>query len=104
MPKRKRQTKKKLAGNSRLKDATRWLGSQNLPKNLVEAYSKRYGINTNLASDELMEIGYYDDILIQAYEKEGVKWKYIVEPLSGEMLVVPEDIEEYEIYKYHPFF
>nr|NQU90361.1 hypothetical protein [Bacteroidota bacterium] len=103
MPTRKRQSKKKLAGKARLKDAGRWLRSQILPKNLVETYAKRYGIAAQEARDELMAIGYYDDILIQAYEKEGVKWEYKVEPLSGEMFVVPEGIEEYEIYEYHPF-
>lgn len=104
MPKRKRQSKKKLFGKARLNDAKRWLSAQVQPKNLVEAYSTRYGITTNEANDELMAIGYYDDILIQAYDKEGIKWKYIVEPLSGEMFVVPVDAEEHEIYEYHPFF
>ncbi len=105
MPKRKRQSKKHLRGQARQADATPWLQAQRLrPKDLVEAYSTRYGINKNLAYEELMEIGYYDEILIQAYEKEGVKWEYMVEPLSGEMYVVPEGTEEHDLYRYHTTF
>ncbi len=99
MPKRKRQSKKKLHGEARKKDAMRWLRSQRQqPKDLVKAYSSRYGIDKNLAYEELMAIGYYDDILKQAYEKEGIKWEYMVEPLSGEMYVVPEGTEEHDLF------
>lgn len=46
-----------------------------------------------------MILGYYDENLIQRYEKAGIKWGYRVEPLSGEMLVVPEGTEDYELYE-----
>jgi len=49
-----------------------------------------------------MSIGYYDDIMIQEYEKEGIKWEYKVEPLSGDMFVVPEGTEGHELYEIHP--
>ena len=101
MPKRKRQAKKKLAGKGRANDAARWLQSRPLPNNLIEAYSKRYAVTEMVARDELMLLGYYENILIQEYEREGVKWEYIVEPMSGEMYVVPEGTEEHEIYEFH---
>ena len=99
MSKRKRQAKKKLAGKGRTTDAVRWLNSCTLPDNLIEAYAKRYAVSEMDASDELESIGYADEILIQKYEKEGIKWEYMVEPRSGEMFVVPEGTEEYELYE-----
>jgi hypothetical protein len=105
MLKRKRQSKKKLRGQARKEDALRWLQlRRQQPEDYVEAYAKRYGISEQIARNELIEIGYYDEILIRDYEKEGVKWEYMVEPLSGEMYVVPEGIEQHELYFYHPFF
>ena len=103
MPKRKRQAKKKLAGKGRLNDARRWLKNQPVQKDLIASYCKRYGVSANLAEQELMTLGYYDEILIQRYEKAGIKWEYRVEPLSGEMLVVPEGTEDYELYQFHYF-
>jgi hypothetical protein len=102
MSKRKRKQKKKLTRKNRLNDAKRWITSSGSLDNLVESYSKRYGVSNIDASDELMEIGYYDDILIQEYEKEGVKWEYKVDPLSGDMFVVPEGCSDKELYEYHP--
>ncbi len=103
MPKRKRQAKKKLTGKGRLNDAKKWL-INHPQKDLISAYSKRYGTSSYVAEDELMQIGYYDDLCIQQYEKEGVEWEYRVEPLSGEMVVVPKDTEEHEIYEIHGLF
>jgi len=68
-------------------------------KNFIEAYSKRYAVCEMVARDELISIGYYNEITIQEYEKEGIKWEYVVEPLSGEMYLVPEGTEEYELYE-----
>ena len=100
MPKRKRQAKNKLAGKGRLHDAKKWL--LNHPqKDVIFAYSKRYGVSNRVAEDELMQLGYYDEIYIQHYEQEGIEWEYRVEPLSGEMVVVPQGTEEYEIYTIH---
>lgn len=90
MPKRKRQAKKKLVGKGRTNDAKCWLNSRALPKNIIEAYSKRYAVSEMVARDDLTSIGYYDEITIQEYEKEGIKYEYMVEPLSGEMYLVPE--------------
>ena len=78
-----------------------WLQSRPLPINLLEEYSKRYGVSRMVARDELMEAGYYDELEIQEYEKKGIKWEYQVEPLSGEMYVVPKGTEEHELYEIH---
>ena len=103
MPKRKRAAKKKLTGKGRLNDAKRWL--QNHPQTeLVAAYSKRYGVNSQTAEDELMQIGYYDEVFIEHYEKEGIEWEYRVEPLSGEMVVVPKGSDDNDIYEIHGLF
>ncbi len=103
MSKRKRQSKKKLSGKGRLKDAERWL-SNHPQVDLISAYSKRYGVGEPIASHELMAIGYYEELCIQDYEKKGIEWEYKVEPLSGEMVVVPTGTEEHEIYEIHGLF
>lgn len=99
MPKRKRQSRKKLAGKGRLNDARRWLQNHPMQEDLLASYSKRYGVPDAVAEEELMALGYYDEILIQRYEKDGIKWEYRVEPLSGEMVVVPEGTEDHELYE-----
>lgn len=103
MPKRKRTSKKKLTGEARLKDAKRWL-HRHPPKDLIAGYSRRYGVSHMTAIDDLMGLGYYDEIYIQQYEKEGIEWEYRVEPLTGEMVVVPKGTEEHEIYEIHGLF
>jgi len=102
MAKRKRQSKKKLVCNVRLNDARRWLQSRNGPGTpWVEAYSKRYGVARTVAWDELVSLGYYDDICIQQYEADGIEWEYKVEARSGDMFVVPKKTEDYELYEIH---
>ncbi len=103
MPKKKRQAKKKLTGKNRFKDAEKWL-IIHPQKDIISAYSNRYGVTKNIAEEELMRLGYYDEICIQQYEKDGVEWEYRVEPLSGEMVVVPKDTEDDEIYEIHGLF
>jgi len=102
MPKRKRQSKRKLAGKARLNDARRWLQSREGPrKALLEAYSKRYGVGHTVAWDELVSLGYYDEICIQQYEADGIEWEYKVEARSGDMFVVPKGTEDHELYEIH---
>ena len=86
-------------------DASRWLKKLRArPKSLVEAYVKRYAVTETVASEELASIGYYDEVLIQEYEKKGIEWEYRVEPLSGEMIVVPKETEDHELYEYYHTF
>lgn len=102
MSKQKRQAKKKLAGKGRLKDAARWLAAGGCTgKPLVATYSKRYGVSEQIARDELVDLGFYDDLCIDAYEQDGIEWEYKVEPLSGDMYVVPKGTEEHEMYEIH---
>ena len=89
MPKRNRQAKKKLNGKGRLNDAKMWLENHGVPKEIIGVYAKRYAITENEAESELMSIGYYDDISIQHYEKNGIAWEYKYGLLSREIFVVP---------------
>ena len=78
-----------------------WHLQRTKQNSLVEAYSKRYAVTELVAREELTSIGYYEEILIQEYENEGVQWEYRVEPLSGEMIVVPLGTEEHELYEHY---
>jgi len=99
MTKKNQKSKIKLSEKDRLVDARKWLKRQNRPNNkLIELYMKRYGINESIAFFELMTLGYRDELMIAQYEKDNIEWKYIVEPLSGEMLVVPAGTQEHELY------
>jgi len=103
MPKRKRPPKKKLDHEGRIEDARRWLRLGNrFRRPLVESYAKRYAVSEAVARDELMALGYYDELTIEELEQQGIEWEYRVEPLSGDMFVVPKGIEDYELYLYHP--
>ena len=66
------------------------------------AYKKRYAVDESTAYEELISLGHQETILIQSYEQEGTRWEYRVEPLSGEMVIVPEGTEEHEIYELYP--
>ncbi|MBE9487532.1 MAG: hypothetical protein IMY82_10265 [Chloroflexi bacterium] len=92
-----KKSRKRLNQEGRLHNARKWL-SQNYPKNLVQAYCKRYGVSEAQAQWDLLELGYRDDVRIQAYESEGVEWEYQVDGYSGEMKVVPKGTPEWELY------
>ena len=70
----------------------------------MSAYSKRYGVNKTVADEELTTLGYYDELFIQHYEKEGIEWEYKIEPLSGDMVVVPKETNDNELYEIHGLF
>ena len=85
-----------------MNDARKWLRSgKGSKKSLVESYAKRYAVSQYTAWDELMSLGYYDEILIERYEEEGIEWEYKVEPLSGDMFVVPKGTQDHELYDIH---
>jgi len=71
-----------------------------LPEDLVKDYAQRYGISENDAHIELLELGYYEDIQIQAYERDGIEWKYKYDGYSGEMFVVPKGTPDCELPDY----
>ena len=102
MPKRKRKPKKKMGRRERLADARNWFRSRNAPKKkLVESYARRYDVSRFDAWDELVSLGYYDRIYIERYEEQGIEWEYKVEPLSGDMFVVPKGTQDHELYEIH---
>lgn len=101
---KKNKERKRFRQKTRKRDAIKWLLNIKIPDDLIHSYSKRYGCSMVDAQTELMEIGYYDEIYIQSYEKNGIEWEYRLEPQSGEMVVVPKDSEEYEIYQIHDLF
>lgn len=101
MSNKSKKQRKRFRQKTRKRDAVKWLSNIGIPDDLVGSYSKRYGCSMVDAQTELIEIGYYDEIYIQSYEKNGIEWEYRVEPRSGEMVVVPKDSGEYEIYQIH---
>ncbi|MDY0171204.1 MAG: hypothetical protein RBS80_31985 [Thermoguttaceae bacterium] len=103
MRKRKKRSHKKLDREGRIEDARKWLRSGNRSRRpLLEAYTRRYGVSETVAWEELAALGCYDQLTIEAYEREGIEWEHRVEPLSGDMFVVPKGIEDYELYLIHP--
>ncbi len=103
MRRRQRRSKRKLDRDGRLEDARKWLRSGNRSRRpLVESYAKRYALSETVAWEELVALGCYDQLTIDAYEREGIEWEYRYEPLSGDMFVVPKGIEDHELYLIHP--
>jgi hypothetical protein len=99
MPTRKRVNKKKLQGKGRTNDAVRWLRSKEGPHcKYVSKYSKRYGVDACTARDELISLGYYEDIFAEELEAEGKELEYIVNPLTGDLVPVEAGTEEYELF------
>ena len=70
------------------------------PKKLVPWYAKKYKVSLQVAREKLSNLGYYDEVMIESFEEDGIKWKYMVDGYSGTMKVVPEDTEEWELYQY----
>ena len=96
---RKRPSFRKLSAKDRLENARRWL-RKGAPRNLLEAYVKRYGVSHYDAHVELHSLGYREQLAIESYERDGIEWEYKVEPLSGNMLVVPKGTPEWELPQY----
>ena len=96
---RKRQSLRKRSAKDRLENARRWL-RQGAPRNLLEAYVKRYGVSHYDAHAELHALGCREQLAIESCEKDGIEWEYKVEPLSEDMLVVPKGTPEWELPKY----
>jgi len=70
------------------------------PKKLVPWYSKKYKVSLQVAKNELSSLGFYDEVMIESFEEEGIKWKYMEDGYSGIAKVVPEGTEEWELYQY----
>ena len=99
--KRKRQQRQRrfnLQCEARLRDPKKWLFTRRRPERLLESYQERYRVGPGQAYLELLELGLQDELRIRAYEEEGIPWEFRVEPLTGEMFVVPEGTPDDEIY------
>ncbi|WP_145986390.1 hypothetical protein [Methylocaldum marinum] len=81
-----------------MEDARRWL-KKGLPVHpLTDGYMRRYGIERWVAQEELIDIGYREEVQIEAYEKEGVEWEFMYDPCSGEMKPVPIGTKKHELH------
>lgn len=98
MPTRKRRAKKRMDAGSRKHDARKWLLSKDGPhRDYVARYVKRYGVAESVAKTELYALGYYDDVYREELESQGINSEYILNPLTGELVLVPEGTEEHEL-------
>jgi hypothetical protein len=95
---RKRVNIKRLNPEQRLRNAERWLRAPHAKiKDLITAYCKRYTVSSTDAYYELMELGYKDELAIQAYEKAGIEWEYKHDGYTGLDLVVPKGTKDWEL-------
>jgi|SRR5690606_2526390 hypothetical protein len=99
MSTQKRKSKKKLDGGSRKHDAKRWLSSKDGPhRNYVASYMKRYGVDEVVATEELYTLGYYENVYEEELNENGIRSEYIMNPLTGELVLVPEGTQEHELF------
>lgn len=96
-----KKSKKKFTTSERMADAKRWLKIRPRGvKSLVTAYSKRYKVKQHIAENELMQIGWYDEVMIEYYERNGIEWEYRHDGYSGDTKVVPVGTENSELCYY----
>ena len=95
---------KKMNQSDRKKNAETWLRGHikrnGLPQNLVKKYQRRYRVDKKTAFFELAEIGYYEEIQIDAYEQDGVEWEFKVDGYDGEMKVVPKGTKDSDSFEF----
>ncbi len=96
----RRRSLRKLDTTQRRENAHRWLTSRGRPRKLLSSYAKRYGVTENIAHLELMELGWRDQVEIEAYEAAGIRWEYKYDGYMGEMFVVPVGTPESELPQY----
>ncbi len=91
---------RRLDATQRREDARRWLTSRGRPRKPLSSYAKRYGITESIAHLELIELGWRDEVDIEAYESAGIRWEYKYDGYLGELFVVPEGTPEWELPQY----
>lgn len=80
-------------------DAKKWLLRKDGPhENYVSSYVKRYGVSEFLARDELYALGYYENVYAEDLKAQGIDYEYIVNPLTGDLVMVPGGTEEHELF------
>jgi hypothetical protein len=92
--------RKKYSAKQRKNNAKKWLQERRTSKELVVSYAERYGVSEHEAVIELFELGYYEDIQIKYYEKQGIEWEYKFDGYTGDMKIVPKEIPDWELHKY----
>ncbi len=70
------------------------------PKKIIPWYSKRYKVSIEDAKVELMQLGFYDEVMIECYENDGVDWIYMEDGYTGDTKVVPKGTEECDLYMF----
>lgn len=99
MPTSKRHHKKGMDAVSRKHDAIKWLRGKDGPrKDYVSRYAARYGVAKSVATAELYALGYYEHVNQEELESQGINCEYILNPLTGELILVPEGTEEHELF------
>jgi hypothetical protein len=83
-----------------MKDALRWLRKGNPARPLTDAYMRRYRVGRWIAREELMSLGYKDDVQIESYEKQGIEWEYMYDPYSDEMKPVPAGTQQDAVHRF----
>ena len=82
-----------------MNNAEKWLISRERPQtDIIGGYAKRYAIELDLARDELISLGLHDEVFTEEMEKQGKKVEYIVNPLTGELVLVEAGTEEHELF------
>ena len=92
------RSKKKLSPTARIGDAKKWLRNGIPVHPLTDAYMKRYGVERWMAQEELVVAGYQETVQVENFEREGIKWEYMCDPLSGELKPAPKGTEEHELH------
>lgn len=83
----------------RMNSALKWLQSRDRPcSNYVVKYAKRYGVDSATARIELVSIGFWEDVFTEEMHKQGKEVECIVNPLTGELVLVEAGTEEYELF------
>lgn len=99
MPTRKRRNKRKLNEKERMNNAEKWLTSRERPQShIIGSYTKRYAVKLDLARDELISLGFHEEVFMEEMEKQGKKVEHIVNPLTGELVLVEAETEEHELF------
>lgn len=92
------KSKKKLSSSARIEDAKKWLRNGIPVHPLTDAYMKRYGVERWMAQEELMGLGYKEALQVEIFDREGIEWEYMYDPLSDELKPVPKGTEEHELH------
>ena len=82
-----------------MSNARKWLRSRQRPEyRYIESYAKHYGIEPAIARDELMSLGCHEEVFTDEMTKQGKEVEYIVNPLTGELVLVEAGTEEHELF------